>query len=119
MAAQNLSDANRSFIILRRNILKYLLSSLFKKYPYSSIELGEIAEFCQTSAEELNWNIVYLEKHGWVELAKSIPCPPYVACSAGLTASGIDLIEMPMNSTSACLNRVERKTAIFCRRASE
>jgi len=101
MAAQNLSDANRSFILLRRNILKYLYS-LFKKYPYSSIELGEIAEFCQTSAEELNWNIVYLEKHGWVELAKSIPCPPYVACSAGLTASGIDLIENT-NEFNLCL----------------
>jgi len=92
MAVQKLSGANRPFVRLRRNILEYLYG-LFKRYPYSSIELGEIAEFCQTSPEELNWNIVYLEKHGWVELAKSIPCPPYVACSAGLTASGIDLIE--------------------------
>jgi hypothetical protein len=92
MTVQNLSDANRPFICLRRRILEYLYA-LFKRYPYSSIELGEIAEFCQTSAEELNWNIVYLEKCGWVELAKSIPSPPYVACSACLTASGIDLLE--------------------------
>jgi hypothetical protein len=92
MTVQKLSGANRPFVRLRRYILEYLYG-LFKRYPYSSIELGEIAEFCQTSPEELNWNIVYLEKHGWVELAKSIPCPPYVACSAGLTASGIDLIE--------------------------
>lgn len=92
MTAHKLSEENRPFIHLRRRILEYLYG-LFKKYPYAAIELGEIAESCQTTAEELNWNVVYLEKCGWVELAKSIPSPPYVACAVALTASGIDLLE--------------------------
>ena len=57
------------------------------------LELKQIEEACQTDAKALNWNLVYLEKCGFVELGKSIECPPYIASSATLTAKGIDLIE--------------------------
>ena len=56
-------------------------------------ELKQIEEACQADAKALNWNLVYLEKCGFVELGKSIECPPYIASSATLTAKGIDLIE--------------------------
>ena len=45
------------------------------------------------NSRELNWNIVYLEKCGYVELGKSIDAPPYIASSATITAQGIDLVE--------------------------
>ena len=69
------------------------LYALFKEYPYASIELRQIEEDCHTDSKDLNWNIVYLEKCGFVELGKAIECPPYIASSATLTAKGIDLIE--------------------------
>ena len=39
--------------------------------------------------------MVYLEKCGYVELDKSMDCPPYVSCTAIITATGIDLVETP------------------------
>jgi len=66
---------------------------LFKKFPYAAIELKQIEEDCQTEPKEINWNMVYLEKCGFVELGKSIESPPYIASSVSLTARGIDLIE--------------------------
>ncbi len=41
----------------------------------------------------LNWNIVYLEKCGYVELGKSDDGAPYIAPFVSLTAAGIDLVE--------------------------
>jgi len=46
-------------------------------------------------AKAMNWNLVYLEKCGLVELAKAFDSPPFVACSAAITAAGIDLVEDP------------------------
>ena len=77
---------------LRQCILKTLYE-MFIEYPYATAELRYIEERCQTDSKELNWNMVYLEKCGYVELGKSIECPPYIASSATLTAKGIDLIE--------------------------
>ncbi|MFC1815339.1 hypothetical protein ACFL0M_05210 [Thermodesulfobacteriota bacterium] len=79
-------------IKLRRCILKSLYD-IFKEYPYAQIELAQIKELCQTSTKELNWNMVYLEKCGYIELGKSLEGPPFIACSAVITAEGIDLIE--------------------------
>ncbi len=79
-------------IRLRRCILSRLYE-LFKKFPYAAIELKQIEEDCQTEPKEINWNMVYLEKCGFVELGKSIESPPYIASSVSLTARGIDLIE--------------------------
>ena len=77
---------------LRRCILKTLYD-FFRAYPFGLAELRTIDETCQSDPEWLNWNIVYLEKCGYVELDKSMDCPPYVSCTAGITARGIDLVE--------------------------
>ncbi len=78
--------------ILRRCILKTLYD-FFRACPFGLAELRTIDETCRSDPEELNWNIVYLEKCGYVELDKSMDCPPYVSCTAGITAKGIDLVE--------------------------
>lgn len=77
---------------LRRCILWHLYA-IFKQYPYAAIELKQIEEDCSSNTAEVNWNMVYLEKCGYVELGKSVEAPPYVASTATLTAAGIDLIE--------------------------
>lgn len=77
---------------LRRCILETLYG-IFRKFPYAVIELPQIESDCRTNAEELNWNLVYLEKCGYVELGKSVQSPPYIASSVSLTAGGIDLVE--------------------------
>ena len=92
MAEKSASSNNKGYIALRRCILKRLYE-LFQEFPYASIELGQIAEECRTEAGELNWNIVYLEKCGYVELSKSSESPPYIASSVNITAKGIDLVE--------------------------
>ncbi len=92
MATENQSKSSTDHFRLRRCILERLYE-IFKEYPYATAELKQIEEACQTDAKALNWNLVYLEKCGFVELGKSIECPPYIASSAALTAKGIDLIE--------------------------
>jgi hypothetical protein len=92
MSTENQSKLSTDHFRLRRCILEKLYQ-IFKEYPYATIELKQIEEACQTEAKALNWNLVYLEKCGFVELGKSIECPPYIASSATLTAKGIDLIE--------------------------
>ncbi len=83
----------RPYSKLRKCILQNLFT-LFKKYPYAAIELNHIGATCQITPEELNWNIVYLEKCGYIDLDKSNDCPPYISCTATITAKGIDLVEM-------------------------
>ena len=77
---------------LRKQVLVYLYG-LFREVPYAAVELEQIATACGTTARELNWNLVYLERCGYVEMSRSGESHPYVACSVALTASGIDLIE--------------------------
>jgi hypothetical protein len=79
-------------LLLRRCILETLYE-VFRSYPYAVVELRQLEEDCRASPKELNWNIVYLEKRGYVELGKSVECPPYIASTASLTATGIELIE--------------------------
>ena len=86
------SAEKRDHFVLRRCILKTLYE-FFKAYPFGLSELRTIDETCQSNPELLNWNIVYLEKCGYVELDKSMDCPPYVSCTATMTAKGIDLVE--------------------------
>ena len=76
-----------------RRCLLTTLYEFFKDFPYASIELSQMAEDCSISPKELNWNMVYLEKCGYVELAKSDAIPPYIAPAAVITYDGIDLIE--------------------------
>ena len=79
-------------IRLRRLILEKLYR-IFREQPYSAVELQAIADECNTDPATLNWNLVYLEKCGYLELGRSYDCAPYIAPFAALTASGIDLIE--------------------------
>jgi hypothetical protein len=77
---------------LRRCILTTLYA-YFKRFPLATICLEQLGEDCSTDPSELNWNLVYLEKSGWIELSKTYEEPPYVAASVALTAKGVDLTE--------------------------
>jgi len=77
---------------LRRSVVQTLYR-IFREQPYVAVELQTIADECSTDPAALNWNLVYLEKCGYVELGRSHDCAPYIAPFAVLTASGIDLIE--------------------------
>ncbi len=77
---------------LRKRIMEALYD-FFKNFPYAQMELSHICEECRSEPRELNWNMVYLEKCGFLELSKSEESPPYVACSASISAAGIDLVE--------------------------
>ncbi len=59
------------------------------------VDVRDLGEACQAGPEEMNWNLVYLEKCEYIELGKSIPFPPHVASMISLTARGIDLVEDP------------------------
>jgi len=92
MSAKKETEDKRVHIRLRGCILKTLYE-MFKEYPYAQVEPGQIMELCRTDAKELNWNLVYLEKCGYLELGRSFESPPFIACSVALTAQGIDLVE--------------------------
>ena len=81
-----------SYVTLRRCILMTLYD-VFKVFPYAVVEPSQLEEDCCSSTAEVNWNMVYLEKCGFVELGKAVESPPYIASSITLTAGGIDLIE--------------------------
>ena len=92
MSAKKETEDKSVHFRLRSCILKTLYE-MFKEYPYAQVEPGQIMELCRTDAKELNWNLVYLEKCGYLELGRSFDSPPFIACSVALTAQGIDLIE--------------------------
>ena len=81
-----------TYFELRRCIIKVLYEK-FKVVPYATVDFKDIENHCGTDPQILNWNMVYLEKCGFVELGKSFEAPPYIACSAAISAKGIDLIE--------------------------
>ena len=92
MQDHNEGAAEPSPVQLRRCILR-LLYDLFREYSYAAVELRQVEEDCRAGVKELNWNMVYLEKCGLVELGTAIECPPYIASTVSLTAQGIDLVE--------------------------
>ena len=94
MTGPKKTEAQGDHFRLRDCILSFLYE-MFKVHPFASIDVREIEEHCGVSYQELNWNLVYLEKCGYVELGKSIDFPPYVAASVTITAAGIDLTEDP------------------------
>jgi len=77
---------------LRRCILE-LLYALFQETPFAEVELAHIEDSCASDARELNWNMVYLEKCGYIEMNKSADCVTHVGFAAAITAAGIDLVE--------------------------
>jgi hypothetical protein len=92
MSRSDYQDDLATLYQLRRCIL-LALYDMFREYPYASIELSYLQEACPGTPKDLNWNVVYLEKKGFVDLDKSSDCPPYIACTVTITAAGIDLIE--------------------------
>lgn len=79
---------------LRKKLLLYLYR-FFTEMPYAEMELSQLSELCEVESAELNWNMVYLEKCGLIELGHSTDCQPYVSCTATITAAGVDLVETP------------------------
>lgn len=79
-------------IALRRCIL-ITLYDFFQDHPLAEIELSHLETTCHTTVKALNWNLVYLEKKGLVELRPAVECLPYVACTASISGRGIDLVE--------------------------
>jgi hypothetical protein len=57
------------------------------------MDMHLLVDACRVEAAELNWNLVYLEKSGLIELGTMEELPPFIACSAVISAEGIDLIE--------------------------
>jgi hypothetical protein len=85
-------DGDRGHFIVRRKIMA-LLYDRFRAFPYAFTELETIEEVCNASVREVNWNLVYLEKSGYLELNKTADSFPLVATGAALTAKGVDLVE--------------------------
>ena len=86
------NQEKESHFRLRYRIMVYLYDT-FRRHPNSSVDIRELEEACDTSPDEINWNLIYLEKCEYVELGKSVPFPPYVATMITLTVKGIDLVE--------------------------
>ncbi len=91
MSAHHENGGGRHFV-LRRRILELLYEG-FRQMPYAFVEMETLEQRCETSSRELNWNLVYLEKSGYLELNKTPDSFPHVAVGAALTARGIDLVE--------------------------
>jgi hypothetical protein len=77
---------------LRRCVLESLYA-FFREHPFGLVELATLEDACRTDTRTLNWNLVYLDQCGYIQLDKSQDCPPHISCSVAITAKGIDLIE--------------------------
>ncbi|HIE05231.1 MAG TPA: hypothetical protein EYP58_00355 [bacterium (Candidatus Stahlbacteria)] len=75
---------------LRREILR-LLFEKFQEHPYHRILANEFCKIIGIPLSRLDYNMIYLEEKGYVELQK--PREGDVFISARITARGIDLIE--------------------------
>ncbi|RKX71729.1 hypothetical protein DRP53_00655 [candidate division WOR-3 bacterium] len=75
---------------LRRQILR-LLYEKFQEHPYHRILAKEFCEIIGVPLQRLDYNMIYLEEKGYVELQK--PREGDVFISARITAKGIDLVE--------------------------
>ena len=82
----------RFYLALRRKMLRSLYAS-FREHPYAPVAMAELREACGVPPEDLNWNLVYLEKCGYVELGRAYEGSTYVASSAEIASAGIDLVE--------------------------
>lgn len=77
---------------LRRCLLTTLYDS-FRSMPYLQMEPEQLRLACRVTLEQLNWNLVYLEKCGYVELSKTYAPADQVASAVSITVGGIDLVE--------------------------
>lgn len=75
---------------LRREILR-LLYEKFQEHPYHRILASEFCQLTKVPLSRLDYNMIYLEEKGYVELQK--PWEGDVFISARINAKGIDLVE--------------------------
>ena len=85
---------------LRRKIMR-LLYEMFQEFPYAFLDMETLGEKCGATARDLNWNLVYLEKCGLIELSKSAESFPHVppgpAAHVQNPASGPDIQTAKVN----------------------
>lgn len=77
-------------IEIRRRILEMLYEQ-FKEHPYYRITPKEFKELLNIDLKTLNFNIVYLEEKGYIELQKPLEGSLFVG--ARITSKGVDLVE--------------------------
>ncbi len=77
-------------IEIRRKILE-MAYERFKDHPYYRITPKEFREMLNIDLRTLNFNIVYLEEKGYIELQKPLEGSLFVG--ARITSKGVDLVE--------------------------
>jgi len=77
-------------IEIRRKILKMAYEK-FMEHPYYRITPKEFKEALNIDLKTLNFNIVYLEEKGYIELQKPLEGSLFVG--ARITSKGVDLVE--------------------------
>ncbi|MEO0126865.1 MAG: hypothetical protein ABIL44_03835, partial [candidate division WOR-3 bacterium] len=77
-------------IEIRRKILEMAYEK-FKEHPYYRITPREFKEALNIDLKTLNFNIVYLEEKGYIELQKPLEGSLFVG--ARITSKGVDLVE--------------------------
>lgn len=75
---------------IRQKTLK-MLYELFKEHPYHRLTAKDFRESMNIGLRDLNFNIIYLEEKGLVELQKPLEGDLFVG--ARITPRGIDLVE--------------------------
>ena len=94
---------------IRREILR-MLYECFKEHPYNRMTSNELKETLNIGLKELQFNVIYLEEKGLLELQKPLEGSLFVG--ARITPKGIDLIEdeiqldivFPTKSTEASIS---------------
>ena len=64
---------------------------LYQQHPYYRVTPKEFREAIEIGIQELNFNVIYLEEKGLLELQKPLEGDLFVG--ARITPDGIDLIE--------------------------
>ncbi|MEO0216858.1 MAG: hypothetical protein ABIL14_07570, partial [candidate division WOR-3 bacterium] len=77
-------------IEIRRKIME-MAYERFKEHPYYRITPKEFKEALNIDLKTLNFNMVYLEEKGYIELQKPLEGSLFVG--ARITSKGIDLVE--------------------------
>lgn len=75
---------------IRRRILEMAYEK-FQEHPYYRITPAEFKDQLSIGLRELNYNIVYLEEKGYLELQKPLEGSLFVG--ARITPQGVDLVE--------------------------
>ncbi len=101
-------------IEIRRRILEMLYEK-FTEHPYYRITPKEFKNELKINLRELNYNVIYLEEKGLIELQKPLEGSLFVG--ARITTKGVDLVEdeykfnmmFPLNSKRAISENIFAK----------